>query len=48
VFAQGERWRAKADGPVAPGDSAEVVGVKDLVLTIRRRATRQTSDGEPQ
>jgi membrane-bound serine protease (ClpP class) len=48
VFAQGERWRAKADGPVVPGDSAEVVGIKDLVLTIRRRATRQTSNGEPQ
>lgn len=43
VFAQGERWRAKADEP--PGDSAEVVGVKDLVLTIRHRATRQPSNG---
>jgi membrane-bound serine protease (ClpP class) len=48
VFAQGERWRAKADEPLAPGDSAEVVGVKDLVLVIRRRPTRQTSNGGPQ
>jgi membrane-bound serine protease (ClpP class) len=48
VFAQGERWRAKADEPLAPGDGAEVVDVKDLVLTIRRRTTRQTSHGEPQ
>lgn len=48
VFAQGERWRAKADEPLAPGDTAEVVSVKDLVLTIRRRTTRQTSHGEPQ
>jgi len=45
VFAQGERWRAKADEPLAPGDSAEVVGVKDLVLMIRRRVSRQTSNG---
>ncbi|MDH6230255.1 membrane-bound serine protease (ClpP class) [Mesorhizobium soli] len=45
VFAQGERWRAKADEPLAPGDSAEVVGVKDLVLMVRRRATGQTSNG---
>jgi membrane-bound serine protease (ClpP class) len=48
VFAQGERWRAKADGPLAPGDTAEVVGVRDLVLAIRRRTARQTSNGEPQ
>lgn len=37
VLAQGERWRAKADEPLAPGDSVEVAEVKDLVLTIRRR-----------
>jgi membrane-bound serine protease (ClpP class) len=48
VFAQGERWRAKADGPVAPGDRAEVVGIKNLVLMIRRRATQETSNGERQ
>lgn len=37
VLAQGERWRAKADEPVAPGDSVEVTDVSDLVLTVRRR-----------
>ena len=37
VLALGERWRAKADGPVAPGDSVEVIDVSDLVLTVRRR-----------
>ncbi|WP_246691328.1 MULTISPECIES: nodulation protein NfeD [unclassified Mesorhizobium] len=36
VLALGERWRAKADGPVAPGDSVEVTDVNDLVLTVRR------------
>ena len=37
VLALGERWRARADGPVAPGDSVEVTEVGDLVLTVRRR-----------
>ena len=37
VLAQGERWRAKADEHLAPGDSVEVAEVKDLVLTVRRR-----------
>ena len=48
VFAQGERWRAKADEPLAPGDRAEVAGIKDLVLTIRRRRTPKSSNGGPQ
>jgi len=37
VLALGERWRAKADEPIAPGDRAEVTGVIDLVLMVRRR-----------
>jgi membrane-bound serine protease (ClpP class) len=37
VLAQGERWRAKADEPLALGDSVEVTDVRDLVLTVRRR-----------
>ncbi|MDX8466023.1 nodulation protein NfeD [Mesorhizobium sp. VK23B] len=37
VLALGERWRAKADEPIAPGDRAEVTAVSDLVLTVRRR-----------
>ncbi|MBZ9823557.1 NfeD family protein [Mesorhizobium sp. CA4] len=39
VLALGERWRARADEPVAPGDSVEVTDVSDLVLTVRRRDT---------
>ncbi|TPI32956.1 nodulation protein NfeD [Mesorhizobium sp. B3-2-1] len=37
VLALGERWRAKADEPVAAGDSVEVTDISDLVLTVRRR-----------
>ncbi|WP_027146328.1 nodulation protein NfeD [Mesorhizobium sp. WSM3626] len=37
VLALGERWRARADEPVAAGDSVEVTGIADLVLTVRRR-----------
>ena len=37
VLASGERWRAKANEPIAPGDSVEVTDVSDLVLTVRRR-----------
>ena len=37
VLALGERWRAKADEPIAPGNSAEVTAVSGLVLTVRRR-----------
>ncbi|TPM34382.1 nodulation protein NfeD [Mesorhizobium sp. B2-3-5] len=37
VLALGERWRAKADEPIAAGDSVEVTGIADLVLTVRRR-----------
>ncbi|MER8375707.1 nodulation protein NfeD [Mesorhizobium sp. M1338] len=37
VLAQGERWRAKADEPLAPGDSVEVADVRGLMLTVRRR-----------
>jgi len=36
-LAQGERWRARADEPVVPGDSVEVTDVSDLVLTVKRR-----------
>lgn len=37
VLALGERWRAKADEPIAAGDSVEVTDINDLVLTVRRR-----------
>ncbi|RUV68735.1 nodulation protein NfeD, partial [Mesorhizobium sp. M5C.F.Ca.IN.020.14.1.1] len=46
VLARGERWRAKADEPIAVGDSVEVADVSGLVLTIRRRNVR--SDGARQ
>lgn len=45
VLALGERWRAKADEPIAPGDSAEVTGVSDLVLTVRRRGAKNDGPG---
>ncbi|RJT29288.1 nodulation protein NfeD [Mesorhizobium waimense] len=41
VLALGERWRARANEPVAPGDSVEVTDVSDLVLTVRRRDAGQ-------
>ena len=44
VFAQGERWRARADEPLAVGDAAEVTGIKDLVLTIRRRHAQKPGE----
>ena len=37
VLALGERWRARADEPIATGDSVEVTDISDLVLTVRRR-----------
>ncbi|OBQ67152.1 MULTISPECIES: NfeD family protein [Mesorhizobium] len=37
VLALGERWRAKADEPIAAGDSVEVTDISDLVLTVRKR-----------
>ncbi|CCV08183.1 conserved membrane hypothetical protein [Mesorhizobium metallidurans STM 2683] len=46
VLVRGERWRAKADEPLAVGDSVEVADVRGLVLRIRRRNVR--SDGARQ
>ncbi|ODT13948.1 MAG: serine protease [Mesorhizobium sp. SCN 65-12] len=46
VLAWGERWRARADEPVAVGDSVEVTGVGDLVLTVRRRHVAGNGQGE--
>ncbi|TIS50713.1 MAG: hypothetical protein E5W93_17950, partial [Mesorhizobium sp.] len=45
VLALGERWRAKADEPIAPGDSVEVTAVSDLVLTVRRRTAANDGSG---
>lgn len=45
VLALGERWRAKAEEPIAPGDRAEVTAVSDLVLTVRRRGAGHNGAG---
>jgi membrane-bound serine protease (ClpP class) len=36
VQVAGERWRATADRPVAPGERVRVVGVEGLALRVRR------------
>lgn len=46
VLALGERWRAKADEPIAAGDSVEVTDVSDLVLTVRRRDAGRNGAGQ--
>jgi len=46
VLALGERWRAKADEPIAAGDSVEITDISDLVLTVRRRDAAR--NGAPQ
>ena len=38
VRVQGERWRALAEGPVAPGDKVLVTGVDGLTLRVRKGA----------
>jgi membrane-bound serine protease (ClpP class) len=35
IHIHGERWRARSDGPLAPGDRVEVVAVDGLVLEVR-------------
>lgn len=37
VLAQGELWRARGDEDFQRGDTVEVKGVEDLVLSVRRR-----------
>ncbi|MFI5314913.1 MAG: nodulation protein NfeD [Myxococcota bacterium] len=41
VRVRGELWNAVADSPVPRGERVEVVAVKDLVLHVRRRSTRE-------
>lgn len=45
VFAQGERWQAYGVEAVAPGETVEVVGIKDLTLMVRRQPARTVSEG---
>jgi membrane-bound serine protease (ClpP class) len=35
VHTHGERWQARAEGPLAPGAQVEIVGVDGLVLRVR-------------
>ncbi len=36
VIIEGERWRARADKPLAPGDKVKVVDVDGLVLVVKQ------------
>lgn len=45
VFAQGERWQAYGADHVAPGETVEVVGIKDLTLVVRRQPARAVGEG---
>lgn len=38
VLLQGERWRAVAEAPLAPGDGVQVLGVDGLTLRVARAA----------
>lgn len=46
VLAEGERWRARSEETLKPGEMVEVKDVKGLVLMLRRRPARAASDGE--
>ncbi|PWT85717.1 NfeD family protein [Bradyrhizobium sp. PMVTL-01] len=46
VFAHGERWQARGAETFKPGETAEVAGVVDLTLLIRRAPAR-TGEGGP-
>jgi len=48
VFAHGERWRARSNEALDPGELVEVVAVDGLDLSVRRKsAPRSERDGEP-
>lgn len=38
VFADGERWQARGVEVLAPGETVEVSGIKNLTLEVRRRS----------
>ena len=38
VIVQGERWRARAEDPVAAGEAVEVLSVDGLELRVRKGA----------
>jgi membrane-bound serine protease (ClpP class) len=45
VFTHGERWQAQGTETLAPGETVEVDGIKDLTLVVRRRSARTASEG---
>jgi membrane-bound serine protease (ClpP class) len=45
VFTNGERWQAHGAEVLAPGETVEVAGIKDLTLVVRRRSARTVSEG---
>ena len=36
VIVEGERWRARSDRPLAPGDKVRVVEIDGLVLIVKQ------------
>jgi membrane-bound serine protease (ClpP class) len=45
VFTNGERWQAHGAEVLAPGETVEVAGIRDLTLVVRRRSARTVSEG---
>jgi membrane-bound serine protease (ClpP class) len=45
VFTHGERWQAHGAEALAPGETVEVAGIRDLTLMVRRRSARPVSEG---
>lgn len=45
VFVHGERWRAKAASPLAPGDRVRVAGLDGLILKVEPDSTEQEQEG---
>ena len=43
VIVEGERWRARADKPLSPGDKIRVVEVDGLVLVVKQARATATS-----
>jgi membrane-bound serine protease (ClpP class) len=40
VFVHGEHWRARANEAIEPDEEVEVVGIRGLVLKVRRSSPR--------
>ncbi|MGK9168073.1 nodulation protein NfeD [Inquilinus limosus] len=44
VFARGERWQARGEAGLGPGETVEVAGIQGLTLLVRRRAKPRDGD----